>query len=403
MAAAISKAMAEEAAVTERTERVALTMLTRGTVLHSRYRLQHLLGRGGMASVWRARDDALERTVAVKVIADTLAADPAWVRRFQREARAMAALNHPNIVRVFDYGVDGGRPFLVMEHLGSSVLDGAADGARGHAERVARELLSALAHMHAAGLVHRDIKPANVLLAHDGSARLTDFGIAHGRDATRLTSTGMVVGSVRYLAPEVLAGEPATARSDLFSLGRLLEELTAPAPASPRLARLVRALTQPDPARRPRSAAAALATLERPPLAARALAPRAPSAIAAATRSMRERSTYVMPAARRTTLDARARTRRPRSAAFASRALQPRALAVLGTCALLIAIVALLVSAPGPRAPSTSSRGFASAASANSSSRPSATSRAPAPASPQAPLQAQLDAIARRIAFAARR
>jgi serine/threonine-protein kinase len=389
--------------VTEQAEQVAIVRLARGTVLGSRYRLEQLLGSGGMASVWRATDDALERTVAVKVIADTLAADPAWVRRFQREARAMAALSHPNIVRVFDYGVDRGRPFLVMEHLGRSVLEGAGGGDDVDPERVARELLSALAHMHAAGLVHRDVKPANVLLAHDGSVRLTDFGIVRAHDATQLTSTGMVVGSVRYLAPEVLAGEPATARSDLFSLGRLLEELAARQSPSPRLARLARALTQPDRTRRPRSAAAALATLERAPLAARARVPGAPSPITSATRNMRERTTYLMPSARRAA--PRARTSRARSGpgtAFGFRGPQPRALAVLATCGLLIAIVVLLVSSPGSHTSMASSRPL-SAASAKAHAAPREASSAPAPAPSQAPLQAQLEAIARRIAFAARR
>jgi len=356
-----------------------LATLSRGTVLDSRYHLQRLLGRGGMASVWLATDDALARAVAVKIIADTLACDVVWLKRFQREAKTIAGLNHPNIVRIFDYGVDRGRPFLVMEYLGRTLIDAADDDSPPDLERIARELLSAVAHLHAVGLVHRDIKPSNVLLADDGSPRLTDFGIAFSDEATRLTSTGMVIGSARYLAPEVLEGAPASRRSDLFSLGRLLEELASSrVERSPRLARLIRCLTEPAPAARPRSANEALAMLGSPHGArrrARAPLPRAAELFGSATTLLRERATIA------------ARAVPPRKRRPAARALA--ALALLATAAIL----ALTVPGGGSR----------SAPFARDASGQATAPQAPSPAPAHAPLSRQLDALAARIAFAARR
>ncbi len=209
-----------------------------------RYRLERRLGAGGMAAVWLARDQRLERLVAVKVIADTLADDKQWLRRFRREARASAQLSHPNIVQVFDYGVEGGRPYLVMEHVdGSNLAERLADpGAPApDAGALAGELLDALAYMHAAGIIHRDIKPANVLLDAEGHAHVTDFGIAQPQDATSLTQTGMVIGTLKYLAPEVADGQPATVVRDLYSAGVVLRGCRRPPP--PALAALIGALT----------------------------------------------------------------------------------------------------------------------------------------------------------------
>ena len=158
-----------------------------------RYRLERRLGVGGMAAVWLARDTRLDRLVAIKVIADTLADDESWLLRFRREAQAAAALSHPNIVQVFDYGIDDGRPFLVMEHVeGANLAERLADpeAAPPDAWRFARELLAALAHVHGAGIVHRDIKPANILLDARGSLHVADFGIAHSEGLSPLTQTG---------------------------------------------------------------------------------------------------------------------------------------------------------------------------------------------------------------------
>jgi eukaryotic-like serine/threonine-protein kinase len=243
----------------------ALGMLAPGRLLRSRYRLRDVIGTGGMASVWLAEDEALGRRVAVKIIADTLAADHAWVRRFEREARIAASLQHANVVPVYDLGSEAGRPFLVMHYVpGGTLAQALADGRALDARALARDLLEAVAHIHDAGLVHRDIKPSNVLLELDGTPRLTDFGIAQPPDATRLTSTGNVLGTARYLAPEVLAGEPASARSDLFGCGRVLEYVAGDRSARA-LSGLIAALTAADPARRVGSARSALEILDGAP------------------------------------------------------------------------------------------------------------------------------------------
>jgi eukaryotic-like serine/threonine-protein kinase len=236
-----------------------------------RYELDRLLGRGGMAAVWRARDRRLERPVAIKVLSDTLACDSGYLARFEREARVAAGLTHPNLIRIYDYGAERGRPFLVMEYVdGGDLAARLAAGRPPDPDRIARELLAAIRHMHGAGVLHRDVKAQNVLLGRDGGSRLTDFGIAQPADATSLTQPGMVVGTARYLAPEVLEGGAPSERSDLYSLGVLLADVAAARPGRPALADLIAALRADDPAIRPRSAAVALAQLERP---ARPLAP----------------------------------------------------------------------------------------------------------------------------------
>lgn len=232
-----------------------------------RYLLEEHLGSGGMASVWLATDERLGRRVAVKVMSDLLAHDERWVARFEREARAAASLNHPNIVKVFDFGIDGDRPYIVMAHIaGGSLKERLADrdGSAPPAETLARELLGALAHVHAAGILHRDVKPGNVLLDHDGGSHLTDFGIARPDDATEMTQTGIVMGTMKYLAPEVVDGEPATRMSDLYAAGCVLREAAGDDPG-PRLAELIAALTANDPAARPASAEEALRRLSGAP------------------------------------------------------------------------------------------------------------------------------------------
>jgi eukaryotic-like serine/threonine-protein kinase len=237
-----------------------LSALAAGTTLcDGRYRLDEVIGRGGMAIVWRATDLQLERIVAIKVISDVLADDPRFVARFEREARLAAPLNHPNLVKVFDFSVESERPFLVMEHVAGGTL---ADrrGQELDVDALARALLDAVAHIHAAGIVHRDIKPANVLLDPSGAPRLTDFGIARGEESSNLTQTGQVLGTLKYIAPEVAGGAPATVRSDLYSLGVLLGELTGT--PSEGLERLLPRLAARDAGERPGSAAEALAELD---------------------------------------------------------------------------------------------------------------------------------------------
>lgn len=235
-------------------------------LLGDRYRLEHVIGSGGMAVVWRATDQRLGRTVAIKLIADTLAADRAYLERFTREARTAAGLSHRNLVAVYDYAAAVERPFLVMELVeGGTLADRIARGPvdADEAATLARDLLSALQCVHEAGILHRDIKPANVLLDGDGRARLTDFGIAQPEDATRLTQTGQLIGTIRYLAPELIEGAPPSVRSDLYALGILIRELAGERLEGD-LHELVERLTDAEPARRPASAREALGAIAAP-------------------------------------------------------------------------------------------------------------------------------------------
>jgi serine/threonine protein kinase len=226
-----------------------------------------MLGTGGMASVWLGDDTRLRRPVAIKVLADSLALDAGYVTRFEREALIAAGLSHPNLVNVFDFSAGGSRPYLVMEYVPGGTL---ADRLRAgrpredwEPETVFRELMSALAHVHAAGIIHRDVKPANVLIGRDGRTRLTDFGVARPSDAEPLTRTGLVVGTARYVAPEVMHGRDPDQRSDLYSCGVLLHECLREGEAS-HLRALADRLTSEQPANRPASAVEVLEVLDKP-------------------------------------------------------------------------------------------------------------------------------------------
>ena len=190
---------------------------------------------GGMGEVFRAHDAVLAREVAVKVLHPNLAADPGFVDRFRREARAAAGLSHPNIVGVHDWGAVDGVYFMVMEFVrGQSLRDVlAAEGllAPAQAADVLLQVLAALDHAHRKGIVHRDVKPENVLLTGDGVAKVTDFGLARAYADARATQAGTVTGTAHYLAPEQLMGEPADPRTDLYSVGIVaFELLTGSAP-----------------------------------------------------------------------------------------------------------------------------------------------------------------------------
>ena len=196
-------------------------------VLAGRYELGALLGQGGMGAVHDAIDRRLGRPVAVKILRGDLAAQPNARRRFETEAHAAARLAHPNVVTVFDSGEEDGVPFLVMERLpGRTFADELAAGPASVARvrEVAREILAALSAAHTAGIIHRDIKPGNALLTEDGHVKVSDFGIAKTVDDTEQTQTAVLVATPGYLAPERLAGEPASQRSDLYSVGVLLYE-----------------------------------------------------------------------------------------------------------------------------------------------------------------------------------
>jgi tetratricopeptide (TPR) repeat protein len=237
-------------------------LIASGKTLGERYRLERPLGHGGMAVVWLATDERLEREVAVKVLSDNFAHDDEYLGRFRREAHTAAGLQHPNLVSVYDFEA-GPRPYLVMEYVpGGDLAERVETGDAPDPESLARELLSALRHIHTAGVLHRDIKPQNVLIDASGHARLTDFGIAQPRDASALTRTGQVIGTESYIAPEVMAGEQASERSDLYALGVVLADVSREG-AGATLWELTDRLRDPEPSRRPRSAAAALAALER--------------------------------------------------------------------------------------------------------------------------------------------
>ena len=199
-----------------------------------RYEVERRLGGGGMAIVYLARDRELGRPVALKVLADTLADDAQIRQRFVREARLAARLSHPNVVRVYDAGEEGGRPYIVMECVdGESVAELLRREGAQAPDRVAdlgAQACAGLEHAHRAGLVHRDVKPANLLLAEDGTLKVADFGIAHAVGGTRVTEVGTVLGTAAYLPPEQALGEPVTPASDLYSLGTCLYELLAGEP-----------------------------------------------------------------------------------------------------------------------------------------------------------------------------
>jgi serine/threonine-protein kinase len=238
--------------------------LRSGELIGARYRLDGVAGAGGMATVWRAYDERLQRPVAIKVISDALATNPAAVARFAREARTHARIQHPNLVQVYDYSVTPSQPYLVMEYISGCTLSERLDqGPFSHAEihALAGELLSAIACVHNHGVLHRDIKTGNVLLDKDGHARLTDFGLARFEESTQITRANEVVGTLRFLAPELIEGRPASRQSDLYALGVLLRTASGDEDAAPALRKLISWMTQADPDARPSDAHTVLAAL----------------------------------------------------------------------------------------------------------------------------------------------
>ena len=201
------------------------------------YRLGALLGSGGMGEVYRARDARLNREVAIKILSEVFASDADRLRRFQTEARSVGALNHPNILTVFDAGFEGDRPYLVTELLqGESLRERLRGGRlpRQKAIEYARQTAAGLAAAHAKGIVHRDIKPENLFITTDGRLKILDFGLAKSwseqpldTSATRsqITAAGSIMGTASYMSPEQALGKPVDSRSDLFSLGSVLYEM----------------------------------------------------------------------------------------------------------------------------------------------------------------------------------
>ncbi len=207
------------------------------TVFNGRYELLRHVARGGMADVYLARDELLDREVALKVLFPEFANDPNFVERFRREAQAAANLNHPNIVGVYDWGQERGTYYIVMEYVaGRSMADVLRSTGPLHPDRaaeIAADVAGALAVAHAAGIVHRDVKLGNILIADDGKVKVADFGIATafvGAAAEGLTQHGSVMGTATYFSPEQAQGRPLDGRSDLYSLGVVLYEMLSGKP-----------------------------------------------------------------------------------------------------------------------------------------------------------------------------
>jgi len=200
-----------------------------GTVLSGRYRLEAKLGSGGMSTVYLARDQTLDRQVAVKVMHREMSEQAEQLERFRQEARAVAKLSNPNVVSVIDAGEDGGHPYIVFEYVEGETLKHriSREGALGPQEAVAYaiEIGRALSVAHARKMVHRDVKPQNVLIDEEGRAKLTDFGISRQLEQDGMTATGRVLGTTDYVAPEQAMGHGADPRSDIYSLGVVLYEM----------------------------------------------------------------------------------------------------------------------------------------------------------------------------------
>ena len=376
-----------------------------GEELGGRYRLDAVLGAGGMATVYRAWDNRLDRSVAVKVLEPHLAVDETTAQRFEQEARFLAALNHPSIVNVYDVGSSEDRPFFVMELVeGESLAERLArDGPLAPDEAV--PIVSAVAEglelLHRGGFLHRDVKPHNILLPRTGAAdgaraKLTDFGVARGETGSDLTDPGSTVGTLAYLAPELLRGERATPAADVYALGAVAYEALVgrlPFPADT-VVGLVTAQAEPPPP--PSVEAPPLGTAFDEPLRA-ALGPAparpVPLAFASALRDAadRWRETHATPVsataptAPAVLLPDEERALRARAAPGATdggdarrarRVLPIWLLAALGVLVALAALLALQGNTPSPAA-----RGGASAG-ATARQPTAAPTQRPPPATP---------------------
>ena len=206
-------------------------MIVKGQKINDRYEIRKLIGEGGMANVYLGYDTILERDVAIKVLRGDLADDEKFVRRFRREAQSASLLNHPNIVQIYDVGEDDGNFYIVMEFINGITLKQLIKK-RGKLSvpeviDIMSQLTDGLAHAHDSYIIHRDIKPQNIMILDDGMVKITDFGIAMAINASDLTQTNSVMGSVHYLPPEQASGKGSTIKSDIYSLGIMMYEMLA--------------------------------------------------------------------------------------------------------------------------------------------------------------------------------
>lgn len=237
-------------------------------LIAGRYRQIRRLGTGGMSVVELAEDTVLKRTVAIKLIAEHLASDDDFVTRFRHEALAVARLQHPNIVQVFDSGLDetSGRQYIVMEYVEGTPLSDLIAGGKtlepARAVAIASDACAALDCAHRAGVIHRDVKPANLIVTPEGTAKLTDFGIAKAAEMTRVTQAGSVLGTVAYLSPEQAVGGETGPQSDIYSLAVVTYEMLAGRPPYEYKSITELAMKQRDETPPPISAANALVPVE---------------------------------------------------------------------------------------------------------------------------------------------
>ncbi len=202
-----------------------------GLLYGGRYKLESLIATGGMGEVWQAKDEVILREVAIKILKQEYMGDPGFLERFRTEARLAAMVNHEGIANVFDYGEDGGSAYLVMELVPGDSLARILERDTSLPAETVLDIISqtarALHEAHLNGLVHRDVKPGNLLITPEGIVKITDFGIARVADQVALTVAGQVMGTVQYLSPEQATGKPATASTDIYSLGIVAYEALA--------------------------------------------------------------------------------------------------------------------------------------------------------------------------------
>ena len=204
-------------------------MIMKGQKISDRYQIIKSIGEGGMANVYLAYDTILDRNVAVKVLRGDLSNDEKFVRRFQREALAASSLSHPNIVEVYDVGEDNGEYYIVMEYIEGkhlkNLLKKRGKLTLSEAVDIMLQITDGLSAAHDSYIIHRDIKPQNIMILENGLVKITDFGIAMAMNATQLTQTNSVMGSVHYLPPEQASGQGSTLQSDIYSMGIVMYEL----------------------------------------------------------------------------------------------------------------------------------------------------------------------------------